>query len=249
MKKMKRNLPWLIGLILIAVWLSTLSNQQAAAQDDEYIGPDACITCHQEKHDEWSDSKHAEAYSDPEFQQEWEAAGNQEDCLQCHTTGYDQDTETYAIEGVTCEACHGPGLTMEVDRSPELCGSCHSGEYGKERYEDFLEGTHSGSGVTCVDCHAYESDHNFEIESKACATCHTGERIHSSSIIPDNQARALAAEEHASEIEGQVTALETELSEVEKRAEFITQLTFVGGGGVFLVAIIVALSYLRQKRS
>jgi hypothetical protein len=186
---------------------------------------------------------------EPEFQREWSAAGNQEDCLQCHTTGYNQETKTYAIEGVTCEQCHGEALTMEVDRSPELCGSCHSGEYGEYRYEDFLEGTHSGSGVTCVDCHAYESNHEFEIQSQACATCHTGERIHSSSIIPDNQAKALAAEDHATEVEAQVTAIETELSDVEKRTEFITQLTFLGGGGVLLVVIIVVLSYMRQKRS
>ena len=246
---MKRNLPWLLGLILIVVWFASLSDQQVEAQSGDYIGPDACMTCHQDKHDEWSESKHAEAYSDPEFQREWSAAGNQEDCLQCHTTGYDQETKTYAIEGVTCEQCHGEALTMEVDRSPELCGSCHSGEYGEYRYEEFLEGTHAGSGVTCVDCHAYEDNHEFEIESKACATCHTAERLHSSSIIPDNQAKALAAENHATQLEANVTVLQAEITEVGKRTEFITQLTFLGGGGVLLVVIIVVISYMRQKRS
>lgn len=30
-------------------------------------------------------------------------------CWQCHTTGFDSRTQTYVEEGVTCEACHGPG--------------------------------------------------------------------------------------------------------------------------------------------
>jgi len=236
-------------LILVVVWLSTLSNNQAAAQDEEYLGPEACITCHQEKYDEWNESKHAEAYSDHEFQQEWEEVENQEDCLQCHTTGYDQETETYALEGVTCEQCHGVGLTMEVDRSPELCGSCHTGEYGEYRYESYLEGTHANSDVTCVDCHSYETDHDFQIQAQTCATCHTEDRIHSSSIIPDTLTRALDAEEHASDIEGQISSLEDELLEVEKRTEFVTQLTLIGGVGVLLVVIVVGLSYLRERRS
>lgn len=245
----KRSIPWILGFILIAVWLTTLSDQQVAAQDDDYIGPEACITCHQEKYDEWNESKHSEAYSDPEFQQEWSAAGKQEDCLQCHTTGYDQETKTYALEGVTCEQCHGPGLTMEVDRSSELCGSCHTGEYGKERYENYLKGTHANSGVTCANCHLSDANHSFEIQAQTCASCHTENRIHSSSQITDSLARALAAEDHASNIEAQVAELENELLAVEERTQFITQLTFIGGGGVFLVVLIVVLSYLRQKRS
>jgi hypothetical protein len=30
---------------------------------------------------------------------------------------------------------------MERNTSSELCGSCHSGEYGKNRFEDFTDGT------------------------------------------------------------------------------------------------------------
>ena len=39
-------------------------------------------------------------------------AGNEEyrkSCMKCHTTGYDEATGKYSEEGVTCEACHGPG--------------------------------------------------------------------------------------------------------------------------------------------
>jgi len=30
-------------------------------------------------------------------------------CYECHTTGYNKETGTYEEEGITCEACHGPG--------------------------------------------------------------------------------------------------------------------------------------------
>jgi hypothetical protein len=244
----RKTVPWIFGLVLIIIWLSSSSDFHVSAQA-EYIGPDACMTCHQDKYDQWKDSKHSEAYSDPDFQQEWDSLGNQEECLQCHTSGYNQDTGTYAAEEVICEVCHGEALTMEIDSSPELCGSCHTGEYGEKRYEDFVTGTHYDSGVTCTDCHAYEGNHKFEIQSLACATCHTENEIHSSSLIPDNQAKALAAEDRAIQLEANVTMLQSELTDVENRTVFVTQLTFFGGGALFLVVIIVALAYLRAKQA
>ncbi|GAX62552.1 intracellular protease/amidase [Candidatus Scalindua japonica] len=30
-------------------------------------------------------------------------------CYECHTSGYNKETGTYEEEGITCEACHGPG--------------------------------------------------------------------------------------------------------------------------------------------
>lgn len=62
-------------------------------------------------------------------------------CYKCHTTGYDEKTGTYVEEGVTCEACHGPGQfyvyfmstgkVAEAQRlsklafSYDVCGRCH----------------------------------------------------------------------------------------------------------------------------
>jgi len=44
-------------------------------------------------------------------------------CYECHTTGYDKETGTYAEEGITCEACHGPGevfaYLMDIGKATE----------------------------------------------------------------------------------------------------------------------------------
>jgi hypothetical protein len=79
-------------------------------------------------------------------------------CLKCHTTGYDEATGDYAEEGVTCEACHGPGETysyfMEIGRVSEgrkiaklgtygtsynACGPCHHTRGHEMRLEFFQE--------------------------------------------------------------------------------------------------------------
>ncbi len=44
-------------------------------------------------------------------------------CYECHTTGYDKETGTYSEEGITCEACHGPGeifaYFMDIGKASE----------------------------------------------------------------------------------------------------------------------------------
>lgn len=63
-------------------------------------------------------------------------------CIGCHTTGFDCTTKKYQEEGVTCEACHGPGTDhagkmgnkafivnpKNLDKAKEgmVCGQCHS---------------------------------------------------------------------------------------------------------------------------
>ncbi len=86
-------------------------------------------------------------------------AGDEEDrktCLKCHTTGYDETTEEYSEEGVTCEACHGPGEVyayfMEIGKASEgqkiakvgtygssynVCGPCHHSRGHEMRLEFF----------------------------------------------------------------------------------------------------------------
>jgi len=86
-------------------------------------------------------------------------AGNEEyrkTCLKCHTTGYDEATGEYSEEGVTCEACHGPGEVysyfMEIGKASEgkklaklgtygtsynACGPCHHTRGHEMRLEFF----------------------------------------------------------------------------------------------------------------
>jgi DnaJ-class molecular chaperone len=250
MKKMRESY-WILtfALVVLAICLYSDSVEIVEAQvSDEFVGPEACVTCHPSQYEDWEESDHSQAFTNDDFQDQWDSEGNPENCLECHTTGYDSSSGEYASENVSCESCHGAGYTMEVDRTPELCGSCHSGEYGKNRYEDFLEGTHATSGVVCADCHVSPEDHSLELVSDACATCHTGERIHSSSIMGDLQARAFTAEEITEQVQAEHDALVNEVSETEKRTQIITIMTYVGAGALGAVSLVIGVLYMKQKR-
>ena len=79
-------------------------------------------------------------------------------CFKCHTTGYDEATGEYSEEGVTCEACHGPGEAyayfMEIGKASEgqkiakvgtygspynVCGPCHHSRGHEMRLEFFQQ--------------------------------------------------------------------------------------------------------------
>lgn len=103
------------------------------------------------------------------------------DCGTCHTTGYspigNQDGRpglvgTWALDGIQCEKCHGPGSLhvnapiiweMKVDRDAEACGACHSRDETEivdarggfiqhhEQYEELFQSKHAV--IDCVLCH------------------------------------------------------------------------------------------------
>jgi len=127
-------------------------------------------------------------------------------CGPCHTTGYkseghQDDLEgivgTWALPGIQCERCHGPGSNhvespyeypMKVDRSAELCGACHSrggvekvdakGGFIKhhEQYEELFQSKHRV--LDCVDCHnphagvLYAERKGIEPVRTPCQNCH-----------------------------------------------------------------------------
>ncbi len=88
-----------------------------------------CGRCHQSIYQEWKESIHAHAYTDPFFQAYWKKDDNIWVCLNCHTPLENQQPtliksiprdrvekavqepnprydEAYQQEGVTCAACH-----------------------------------------------------------------------------------------------------------------------------------------------
>lgn len=135
------------------------------------------------------------------------------DCGRCHTThwvsvedgGSRQDglpgmDGQFDAGGVHCEQCHGngsdhiltnDGLNITMDRSSELCGSCHyrnedhsiaaSGGFIKhhEQFDEFITGAHSET-LTCNSCHdphasvVYDSEAPGMGITKTCSDCHSG---------------------------------------------------------------------------
>lgn len=124
-------------------------------------------------------------------------------CGACHTTGWIADNNaeydgdlgdnqdglpglhgTWVFDGVQCEACHGPGTTMEVRDSAAFCGKCHvRGDSGaiaasdgfidhNAQYNEFRASPMSF--LRCVSCHDPHKKADLSIK-KSCESCHEDE--------------------------------------------------------------------------
>jgi predicted CXXCH cytochrome family protein len=145
---------------------------------------DTCAGCHKEIFDTWELGPHGQALSDPIFAEAWSNQGKPGACLVCHTTGYDPATGTSKAEGVTCEACHSPipadhpNDNMPVDKSPDLCGKCHSDP--RFATENWKLSIHYQRNMTCSVCHnahtagmkTIEGESEMSDASALCANCH-----------------------------------------------------------------------------
>ncbi len=237
----------LITVLLSGILLLGVNTIVMAQSVDDYVGPITCQVCHADNYDEWDGTPHSNAFTDEVFQSEWQSQGSPSECLECHTTGYDSASGEYAFEGVTCESCHGAGLKMAIDTSSELCGSCHTGEYGKDKFALFQEGSHSSSGVKCIDCHMHEDNHRFEVESKACTTCHTDDDIHDRKLILDLQGVNIEAEEELDQLQAEYDELLNSIDQEQERTTLMTYVAYGGAGIIILLSVIVAIYYYRYK--
>ena len=143
-------------------------------QGGDYAGPDTCGVCHEEIHTVWTDSRHANAFSSPIFQQNWAEIGSEFTCLTCHTTGYDPTTNQFAFEGVTCEACHGPFQEghpvepMPIRADAELCATCHT-----TTKNEWDASKHGQVGIQCQSCHNPHSQQpRAATITELCSNCH-----------------------------------------------------------------------------
>lgn len=131
-----------------------------------YVGSGRCLKCHKKTHPEhvkrWAETKFKtfeRLRKEPDFQK-----GNKRYrslCYRCHTTGYREDKDLYAEQGVGCEACHGPGEVYSelmagkktIDEARKLmrvsfgfstCGNCHIPKRHEMRKEFFAKTEISG---------------------------------------------------------------------------------------------------------
>jgi len=142
-----------------------------------------CRECHWEIHLDWEQSVHGRGLScgqchladqDNHSRSGHGAQAGPEQCMGCHTTGYNAEDDTWEEDNIHCKACHSPinlnhpDEPMPTDRSSELCGQCHI-----EAHFEFLDSQHSIVGVTCINCH---SQHRTSLKSDSvleqCAACH-----------------------------------------------------------------------------
>ena len=171
---LKAIVPGADSLIADSLMADTLEQQDGTREVvHKYIGTNTCRLCHNSTlkgtiWDAWDSTKHATAYVTLANEQSRaiaeemgiEDAQQDSTCLKCHVTGYDLPaTDKYSMEeGVTCEACHGPGEhydDIRVMTKPDLyeqsgmivpdeefCITCHNQEsptYKEFKYKDALK--------------------------------------------------------------------------------------------------------------
>jgi hypothetical protein len=151
--------PYLLVLIAIglAVLLASCTSFDHLTTVTEESFPQAaqCGKCHVEIYNEWANSDHAKAFTNPHFRR---STNNYtfEKCLSCHAPEpfvTDRPAITRTInrdEGVTCVSCHlkegklsGPieptgkitphpiGVNPDFYNDSGLCGKCHQREYSE----------------------------------------------------------------------------------------------------------------------
>ena len=128
-----------------------------AADKPEYVGADKCKTCHKaEKNGQqfklWSERKHAQAYNSLKSDQAKKKAEvmgvkdplKDEKCLSCHSTAYGEKNIAASFkvdEGVSCEACHGPGSLYKKNKIM------------KDKKASMAAGLVEVNEATCKPCH------------------------------------------------------------------------------------------------
>lgn len=96
----------------VAVALAAALAPALPALAFDYVGAAACEECHAEAVEAWRRSPHARA------EVSLGEKAKEPACLTCHAP-----QKKKGLEGVTCEACHGPGGAYKADyvmKDPEL---------------------------------------------------------------------------------------------------------------------------------
>ena len=90
----------IVSAALLPVGSAGVASEKAASPT--YVGVKKCKACHKDKYQAWSKTKLASAFdvlSDEEKKKP--------ECIKCHITGILPNGTV--LEGIQCEACHGPG--------------------------------------------------------------------------------------------------------------------------------------------
>ncbi len=170
----------LIGALLMILAFIDIPGASAAPQrQDATPVPNAqeCVGCHEGIRGYWEQSAHGTALVDPAFQEAWTQQGSPQECLACHSTGFDPATGEYNEGGVSCLSCHSPvpanhpDAYMPTDVSSRLCGNCHL-----DTFQEWEVSEHGEQGMTCNQCHnPHTSKLRVGTSQELCNSCHNTE--------------------------------------------------------------------------
>ncbi len=186
----------------LVLLLSGLAWHVAAAAESEATAPGAATSAEAGEPSEQS----------PGMGTEYTEKGA-DTCLECHDEEADTPTFTtagifksrhgqrhdprspFAVGGLQCEACHGPGARhatkghktlsinsfkrnsfLPVEQRNQYCLNCHQ----ERSRTGWHAGAHERGGLACTDCHKVHVEHDAVLakagESEVCFSCHTQQR-------------------------------------------------------------------------
>lgn len=160
------------------VLVSVAFTQASPLPVQDPVDTETCRACHASSVEAWEESTHGHATDEAGFVEVWQQQGEPTDCLSCHTTGYDPETNSSMANNITCVACHSEGIEnhpmepIKLNRSAALCGECHT-----DTYFQLSTSVHGETGITCVNCHdPHTNSLKYETAPDLCASCH-GNRV------------------------------------------------------------------------
>jgi hypothetical protein len=128
--------PSVVVLVCLFAWTAPgVARAQETQAGPEYVGADACKSCHQDIYAAWSNTKHSRAIN---RLTRGDKDGGQ--CIRCHVTGSPdriaREGGTPSFPNVQCESCHGPGSLHAADGTVRTgikkmpasanCEACHN---------------------------------------------------------------------------------------------------------------------------
>jgi hypothetical protein len=158
----------LLTIVFVMLMVVALFAQKADNTTFKYVGAKKCKMCHNKsktgkQFSLWEKRGHAKAYETLASTESKEIAAEMgikgspqeaKECLVCHVTAYDAPADQKEItltmeEGVSCEACHGPGSAY---KNMKIMKDLHSGA-AKAIDHGLIEPT----AEVCVKCHNKKS--------------------------------------------------------------------------------------------
>jgi nitrate/TMAO reductase-like tetraheme cytochrome c subunit len=182
--------------IAFSLLLLTMGPGHAANAQDQPADPGAaatCGVCHTEIYQEWRETLHAKAWTDPVYQAALKEQKRPELCHKCHIPESVLDRagrqpiarETRKDEGITCVSCHeqkgtihGPfgaktdahpsekDVLFTPDGAITLCKSCHDTKIGPvlRLAKTFEDSGLRKEGKSCIGCHMPEVERPIAIQ-------------------------------------------------------------------------------------